>query len=310
MNWQIRLKAKALRFFFDNVVSRKPAYRIDGVPAHARDEVLDIPTPHGDVRALLHRPAGGARGPLPVVVLIHGGGFVFGLPEHEAAFCQRLAQNVGCVVVNPDYALSPEHPFPKAALQCYEVVAWVARQAGRLGIDPARIAVGGHSAGGNLAAAVAAQAVAKGFPGLCLQIMDYPFLDGATLPQDKFSPIAKPLISPELATLFNRCYMPEGTDKRDPLLSPIYADPRSLAGHPPALVITAEYDLLRAEGDRYAEMLRGAGVKVRHEVFHGVDHSFTHTGPKEAADAAWHLIETCLTEAFASPVETPQRAVP
>jgi acetyl esterase len=300
MNFKTRFKAKALRFFFDRVVLRKPAYAIDNVPAIFKDEERIVPTPQGDMRTLFHWPAkaNGAGSPLPALVMFHGGGFVFGLPEHEAAFCRRIAQNVGCVVINPDYVRSPEHPFPAAAHQCYELVAWVAREAEALGIDSERIAVGGHSAGGNLATVVAAQSIAKGFPKICFQILDYPFLDAATDPSDKPLPIPKPLITPELANLFNSCYMPKDTNTRDPLLSPVYSELTALSGHPPALVITAENDVLRGEADKYAQMLQQAGVKVRHEVFAGVDHAFTHTGPKASADAAWCLIEECLLQSF------------
>ena len=300
MNFGIRLKAKALRFFFDRIVLRKPAYAIDNVPATFNDEERFVPTPQGNMRTLFHWPrnAKSTGTPIPAVVMFHGGGFVFGLPEHEADFCRRIAQNVGCVVINPDYVRSPEHPFPAAANQCYELVAWVAREAVALGIDPARIAVGGHSAGGNLATVVAAQSLTKGFPKICCQILDYPFLDGSTDPRDKPLPIPKPLITPELATLFNSCYMPEGTNARDSLLSPVYSELAALSEHPPALVITAEHDVLRDEADRYAKMLQQAGVEVRHEVFPGVDHAFTHTGPKSSADAAWFLMEEYLRQTF------------
>jgi len=301
MNFQTRFKAKALRFLFDRIVLRKPAYAIDNVPTTFNDEERLVPTPQGNMRTLFHWPANANAGsPIPALVMFHGGGFVFGLPEHEAAFCRRLAQNVGCVVINPDYVRSPEHPFPAAAHQSYELVAWVAREAEALGIDPARIAVGGHSAGGNLATVVAAQAVAKGFPKICCQILDYPFLDGHTDPSAKPLPIPKPLINPELANLFNSCYMPKGINTRDPLLSPVYSELAALSGHPPALVITAEQDVLREEADKYAQMLRQAGVKVRHEVFPGVDHAFTHTGPKASADAAWLLMEEYLRQSFSA----------
>lgn len=308
MNWKIRLKAKALRFFFDRIVMRKPAYRIDGLPETVHDEEHMIPTPQGNMRTLFHWPttAQSADSPLPALVLIHGGGFVFGLPEHEAPFCQRLANNVGCVVINPDYVRSPEYPFPHAIHQCYELVAWVAREAGSLGIDPERIAVGGHSAGGNLATGVVAQALAKGFPAIRFQILNYPFLDGSVDAEDKPLPIPKPVITPKLASLFNSCYIPEGINLRDPLLSPVCSDLADLSGHPPTLVITAEHDVLREEADRYAEMLRQAGVTVRHEVFPGVDHAFTHNGPKQPADVAWRLMEDYVRDAFVE-AKAPQR---
>lgn len=301
MNWKIRLKAKAVRFFFDRIVMRKPGYQIDGIPGAINDEERLIPTSQGKTRTLFHWPAKAvlADAPLPALVLIHGGGFVFGLPEHEAVFCRRIANNVGCVVINPDYVLAPEYPFPHAIHESYDVVAWVAREAETLGIDPERIAVGGHSAGGNLATGVVAQALTKGFPKICFQVLDYPFLDGSVDARSKRLPIPKPIINPELASLFNDCYMPPGIDHRASLLSPVCAELAALSGHPPTLVITAENDVLREEADRYAGMLRAAGVSVRHEIFPGVDHAFTHIGPKESADAAWRLIEDCVRDAFA-----------
>lgn len=300
MNFSTRLKALLMRTFFDRVVMRKPAYPIDGVPPDAVDTRVRIPTAQGETYALIHQPPGATAGdaPRPAVVLFHGGGFVFGLPQHEAAFCRRLASELNCIVVNPAYALSPEHSFPTAVHQCYEIVAWVARQARSLGIDSQRLAVGGHSAGGNLATGVVNQAVAKGFPHICYQLLDYPFLDATVAPEDKHSPIANPLIEPKLANLFNSCYIPADTALDHYLLSPVYTPQSLLARHPPTLVITAEHDTLRAEAEHYADRLRQAGVAVEHRRFSGVDHAFTHNGPKAAADEAWQLMAERLRQAF------------
>lgn len=298
MKFTTQLKAKATQFFFDRIVLAQETYPIDAAAAFD-DEERTVPTPAGQVRTLFHRPVGKPRHGLPVVVMIHGGGFLFGRPEHEAVFCRRMAQNLGCLVVNPDYDRTPDHAFPTAARQCYELVAWLAREAESLGIDKERIAVGGNSAGGNLAIGVVNQALAKGFPHICFQILDCPFLDAVGDPREKKSPIAKPLLSPGLMALVNECYIPAGTDLRDPLLSPLFASLESLSGHPPTLLITAEYDVLREEGKAYAARLREAGVEVRHEGFTGVDHVFSHLGPKEPADAVWNLMDHCLKEAFA-----------
>ena len=310
MNLLTSLKAKALRAFFDHVVLKKPGYAVAAPQAFFDEERL-IPTPAGEMRVLLHWPtaAKSAQGKLPVVMMIHGGGFLFGLPEHEAVFCRRLAQEVGCLVVNPDYARTPQHPFPKALHQCHGLLAWIADQAGTLGIDPERIAVGGHSAGGNLTAGVVALAKAKGYPKICFQVLDYPFLDAATPPAEKTFHIAKPLITPGLAALFNDCYVQHGQPLHDPWISPMFAEPADLRGQPPALVITAEQDLLRDEAEIYVDKLRAAGVPVRHELFAGVDHAFTHIGPKAAADAAWQLIHESLRQAFRGAATPPGRIV-
>jgi acetyl esterase len=296
MKFSARLKAKALRFFFNRIVLRKVGYEVDA-PLEFRDEERMLPTAEGSVRALFHWPAK-HEGLLPVFVNIHGGGFLFGLPEHDAVFCRRVAANLQCLVVNLDYAKSPEHPFPKALHQCYGAVSWLAENAASIGIDGARIAVGGHSAGGNLTAGVAAMAKTKGFPKFCLQILDFPFLDGLTDPAQKYARIAKPLLTPGLMSFFNACYLPNAEQFSLPQVSPLLTAVADLAGQAPALVITAEYDVLRDEGDQYADKLKQAGISVRHEVFPGTDHDFIHIGPKESADAAWRLMEECLRQSF------------
>lgn len=290
------LFAKALRLFFDHFVLTKIGYAIDPFPVGC-DEERFIPTACGPMRALFHWPSE-RREKLPLFVHIHGGGFLFGKPDHDAVFCQRIAQKVGCLVVNLDYWRTPEHPFPTAYHQCYEALVWLADKSAELGIDSTRIAVGGHSAGGNLAAGVVAQTLENDGPKLCLQILDYPFTDACTDPHAKRARIAKPLINPGLASLFNSLYVPDLAQARSPRVSPLFASLDSLRGQPPALVITAGNDLLHDEGDAYAARLREAGVTVRHEVFADVDHYFTHTGPKEPADAAWALMEESLNEAF------------
>lgn len=292
------LKAKALRFFFNRIVLRKIGYEVDA-PLEFRDEERMIPTSEGPVRALFHWPAK-HDGLLPVFVNIHGGGFLFGLPEHDAVFCRRVAANLQCLVVNLDYAKSPENLFPKALHQCYAAVSWLADNAAEIGIDAARIAIGGHSAGGNLTAGVAAMAKAKGHPKLCLQILDFPFMDACTDPAQKRARIAKPLLTPGLMGFFNACYLSEAGQSSLPQVSPLFATVTDLAGQAPALVITAEYDVLRDEGDQYAKKLKQAGVSVRHEVFPGTDHDFIHIGPKASADEAWKLMEEELRQSFSA----------
>lgn len=292
----LHLQAKLIRFVFDRFILPKIGYPVDGL-GETRDEERTAATAAGPVRMLIHRPAHVERA-LPVFVNIHGGGFVFGRPEHDAVFCRRIAARVGCVVVNLDYARAPEHPFPTAPEQCYAAVAWIAEHGAELGVDPTRIAIGGHSAGGNITAFIAAQAKTRGGPKICFQILDYPYVDARTDPALKHKRIKKPLLTPGLMKLFNACYLVRPEQAGDVRVSPLYAPLEDLRGQPPALVITAENDVLRDEGDAYAARLKEAGVEVRHQVFPGVDHVFTHTGPKASADAAWALMEECLGKAF------------
>jgi acetyl esterase len=235
---------------------------------------------------------------LPVYLNLHGGGFVAGVPEHDDSYCRRLAHNLGCLVVNLDYVLAPEHPFPAGLQQSFAVLEWLAEQAVTLGIDPQRIAVGGHSAGGNLATGVAS--LARGHQRLRVvhQLIDYAALDASQDPALKHSSLDQPLLRPGLMRFFNSCYLSDPAQVLNPLASPLLATVDQLRGMPPATLITAEYDVLRGEGEAYAEKLRQAGVPVSERMFAGCDHMFTHMGPDDSAEQAWQLIEDGLRGAF------------
>ncbi|WP_095649557.1 alpha/beta hydrolase [Pseudomonas indica] len=291
------LAAKLLRAFAKRM---KASFVYDHAqyPLRAR-ETRHIDTPQGRARALFYWPLTQGDAPLPVYLNLHGGGFLAGVPEHDDSYCQRLAHNLGCLVVNLDYVLAPEHPFPAGLHQCFAVLEWLAEQAPELGIDPWRMAVGGHSAGGNLATGVAA--LARGHRRLRLvhQVIDYAALDLAAPAESKTSALAKPLLRPGLMNFFMSCYFRDPAQAQDPLASPALAEIEQLRGLPPATLITAEYDVLRAEGQVYAAKLRQAGVVVAERTFAGCDHMFTHLGPDESAEQAWQLIEDGLREAFA-----------
>jgi acetyl esterase len=257
-----------------------------------------IPTAWGPARALFYWPNTPPAQPLPVYLNLHGGGFVAGVPEHDDSYCRRLAHNLGCLVVNLDYVLAPEHPFPAGLRQSVAVLEWLAEQAATLGIDPQRIAVGGHSAGGNLATGVAN--LARGHQRLKVvhQVIDYAALDVSQDPAFKLSSLDQPLLRPGLMRFFNSCYLSDPAQALDPLVSPLLATVGELRGMPPATLITAEYDVLRAEGEAYAEKLRQAGVPVTERMFAGCDHMFTHLGPDDSAEQAWQLMEDGLRGAF------------
>lgn len=293
--WQ-KLQAKLLRAFAKRMKA-KFTYDAALFPLRAVVEQT-IPTPWGPARALFYWPHSQSSATLPVYLNFHGGGFVAGTPEHDDSYCRRLAHNLNCLVVNLDYVLAPEHAFPAGPRQCFAVLEWLASEAETLGIDPQRFAVGGHSAGGNLAAAVAG--LARGHQALKVvhQLIDYAALDLHQDPALKTSTSARPLLNAGLMRFFNSCYLSDPAQALDPLASPLLAPVEALAGMPAATVITAQYDILRAEGEAYAEKLRQAGVPVRQRMFEGCDHMFTHLGPDESAEEAWQLMEDSLREAF------------
>lgn len=290
------LKAKLLRAFAKRMKG-KFVYVAAQFPLRTVAEEY-IPTAWGPARALFYWPNTPSQEPLPVYLNLHGGGFVAGVPEHDDSYCRRLAHNLGCLVVNLDYVLAPEYPFPAGLRQSFAVLEWLAEQAATLGIDPQRIAVGGHSAGGNLATGVAN--LARGHQRLRVvhQLIDYAALDSSEDPALKVSSLDKPLLRPGLMRFFNSCYLSDPAQARDPLASPLLATVDELRGMPPATLITAEYDVLRAEGEAYAEKLRQAGVPVNERMFAGCDHMFTHLGPDDSAEQAWQLMEDSLRGAF------------
>ena len=209
----------------------------------------------------------------PVLFDMHGGGFILMHADSDEPMNLRFADQVGCKVISVDYAKAPEHPFPEAVNEVYAVVKCVVEHAQEYGIDPSRMAVGGHSAGGNLAAVTAMQSMKKGDFTFRCQVLDYPVLDLATSPCDKPSP--KGSVPPRMATVFDRSYMADLADARNPYVSPVYAERGDLEGLPPAIVIVAGKDSLRDEGVRYANMLREAGVEAELREFPDEPHGFT-----------------------------------
>ena len=248
---------------------------------------LTIPTSIAPARAVVYLPTAPRDAqerreprprpekPLAVYVNFHGGGFVMAATEVDDPLCRYLAAEAGVVVINVDYVVAPQYRFPEPPHQAFEVVRWVAEHAAEHGWDGSRLCVGGQSAGGALAAAVARQALEKGEPAIALQVLHYPPLDLATDAKDKSSVIAKPMLRPWMADVFDNVYVPDPAVRTDRLVSPANpADTADLTGIAPALVVTAEFDLLRAEGTRYAERLDGVGALVEHYNVAGVDHGY------------------------------------
>lgn len=235
---------------------------------------LTIPTAVAPARATVYLPATTDPAP-PVHVNFHGGGYVMTVTEIDDPLCRFLAAEAGVVVINVDYAVAPQHPFPAPPRQAYEVVRWVAENGAEQGWDGGRLTVGGQSAGGGLAAAVARQALEEAGPEIVLQVLHYPPLDLATGARQKKAAIPRPLLRPWMADVFDTSYVPDERLRRDRLVSPAHpSDTADLLGIAPALVVTAEYDLLKAEAQSYADRLRTAGALVGHHDVAGADHGY------------------------------------
>ena len=229
-----------------------------------------IPGPAGDIPLRIYTPDG--SGPFPALVYFHGGGWVVGdLDSHDPA-CRALANAAGCVVVSVGYRLAPEHQFPAAADDAYVATRWVADNPAELGIDGTRIAVGGDSAGGNLAAVVALMARDRGGPPLAFQLLIYPVTDSACDTASYEANATGYLLEKADMQWFWRHYLGAADAGSDPYASPLRAS--DLAGLPPALVLTAEFDPLRDEGEAYAARLQEAGVRTKVIRYDGVIHGF------------------------------------
>ncbi|WP_328745482.1 alpha/beta hydrolase [Streptomyces sp. NBC_00285] len=290
-----RIKARGIQLLLGRVMSRvhKDLHFTD-VPAHT--ETLRVETGAGPVTCTVYRPPATTGDPAPVYVNFHGGGFVIARPEQDDHICRYIAATAGCVVINVDYSVAPQRQFPVPVTQAYDVTAWVVENGAAGGWDGSRLAVGGHSAGASLTAAVCRLARERGTFSPRLQILDSGPFDQVADPATKRSLIAKPLLTPTLMRIFTAAYVPDPADRAHPLVSPALAD--DLTGLPPALVVTAENDRLRDEGDAYAKALEAAGVPVTHRTFEGVDHYFTHTGPAPAGKEAIHLMATTVRAAL------------
>jgi acetyl esterase len=245
---------------------------------------ITIPTSIAPARAVVYRPAG--RGPRPPVhVNFHGGGYVMPGVELDDPLCRYLAAEAGVVVVNVDYVVAPKHRFPAPPQQAFQAVQWIAQHGAEHGSNGGTLTIGGQSAGGGLAAAVARQALEQGEPVIALQVLHYPPLDLTTPGKDKPSVIAKPMLRPWMGEIFDNAYVPDPAMRADRLVSPAGpADTADLTGIAPALVITPEHDRLHAEGQRYAQRLGEAGALVEHIDVPQADHAYDMSDPAKARD--------------------------
>ncbi|MEC4593529.1 MULTISPECIES: alpha/beta hydrolase [Nitrospirillum] len=254
------------------VESRRPLAPEPPALASVMDQIIGGPA--GPLRVRIYRANFGWR-PVPALLFLHGGGWTIGSLESHDTLCRQLAAASGHTVVAVDYRLAPEHPYPAALDDAWAALTWLAASAERLAIDPLAIGVAGDSAGGNLAAVLALKARDEGGPHLKTQVLIYPCTD---LNADRPSHHRRAngyLMSREQYLWYVDNYV-NGADRNDWRLSPLLAD--SLAGLPPAVILTAGLDVLQDEGREYAARLAGSGVPVLHTVYPDMVHGFITLG--------------------------------
>lgn len=236
-----------------------------------RVEPIEAQGPAGPIRMRGYYPVagGGAR---PVILFFHGGGFTIGSLETHDDCCRRLADESGCPVISVDYRLAPEHKFPAALEDAMAALRHVQANASALSVDPNAIAVAGVSAGANLSAVLAQLVRDGGGPRICLQLLMCPFLD-ATARTGSLDEFAEGyFLERRTMEWFLEQYLPDGQAPEDPRISPAKA--ASLAGLPPAIILTAECDPLRDDGKAYADLLSAAGVDVTYVCAPGMIHDY------------------------------------
>ncbi len=281
------------------VADARAAYRLMR-PAAPQIEVAQVEDhriagPAGELPVRIYTPHGNA--PFPVCVYFHGGGWVIGDLETADAVCRTLCSLARCAVVSVDYRLAPEHHFPAAVEDCYAATCWVAGNAAALGVDPARLAVAGESAGGNLATVVSQIARDRDGPRIVLQVLVYPVIDASFDTPSYRDNADGYLLTRSTMHWFWDNYCPDPAERANPHACPSQA--KNLSNLPSALVMTAEFDPLRDEGERYAERLRAAGVCVECIRYDGLIHDFF--GLAHVLDAGRPAIERAadaLTRAF------------
>ena len=240
-------------------------------PAVATTFELSIPSDFGPIPARFYRARKG-KTPCPLLVYFHGGGFMLGSLALYDTTCRRLADQGDCAVLSVHYRLAPETQFPGAVLDAYAATRWASDHARLLNIDPGKIAVGGDSAGGNLAAVVAQMAQDSKDFTVALQVLIYPMTDQSRAYPSYQRNAKGYMLTTAALYWFMDNYIPDPQDRKSPLASPMLRD--SLAGLPPALVISAEFDPLVDENEAYAERLKAAGVQTDYVCFPGMIHPF------------------------------------
>jgi acetyl esterase len=240
-------------------------------PGPEVEEVTEdtVPVNGGEIGIRTFTPHGGARA---VLVYYHGGGWVLGAIDEYDTLARQLADRTGAAVVLVDYRLAPEHRFPTAVNDAWAALRWIDERRERIAGGPAPLIVAGDSAGGNLSAVVAQRAKAEGGPDIALQVLVYPVTDADLDNASYLDPQNQLMLSRDSMIWFWDHYVPEHADREHPNASPLQAP--EVSGLPPAVVLTAEHDVLRDEGEAYADRLEQSGVPVRRRRFAGQMHGF------------------------------------
>jgi acetyl esterase len=276
------------------------AVPIDKLPVDER--WITVPADVGDVRVRIVRPQD-AVGTLPVVLYMHGGGWVLGNAGTHDRLVRELAVGVRAAVVFVEYDRSPEARYPVAIEQGYATARWITREGAANGLDPERMAVAGDSVGGNMAAALALMASDRGDVRFVQQSMYYPVTDAA-MDTGSYAQFAEGyFLTAKAMAWFWDAYAPDIERRAEPYASPLRASDEQLAGLPPALVIVDEADVLRDEGEAYAARLRKAGVAVTTVRYDGITHDFMMLNPlsdTHATRAAVAQAVSVLSEALHS----------
>ncbi|HLP18290.1 MAG TPA: alpha/beta hydrolase [Bacteroidota bacterium] len=261
---------------------------------------IDIPGPARNIPLRVYTPSPKiAEENRPLLVFFHGGGFVLGTLDEFDPFCTFLAAGASCIVVSVDYRLAPEHKYPAAVDDAVAAVSWIAAHAEELHGDASRIAVIGDSAGANLAAVSSLVARDRGIAAIMHQVLICPWIDSSSFDTESFGFFGDGLwLSKKAMCWFRDHYLSSGDEAFDPFVSPLLAN--DLCGLPPALVITAEFDVLRDQGEAYARRLEAAGVPVTSTRYPGMLHDFVmYPGLFNLASDAIGEITSALVEAFA-----------
>lgn len=283
-----------------NFAELTAAFAAPGVDV-GRVENRSIPGPHGPIPVRIYWPkrAGGDDGPLPVFVHFHGSGFVvLGLDSHDHV-CRAICSGAHCIVVAVDYRKAPENKFPKPTDDAWAATVWTVEHCAELGGDNGRVAVGGDSAGGCLAAVVTQRARAEGGPALVFQLLVYPVTDMRDDTESYRTFADGYLLTADTMRWFIRCYLNNDGEKTNPVAAPLRA--ADFSELPPALVITAGFDPLHDEGLAYVEKLREAGVQVDHLDYEELIHGFWGSdGRIDATKGAHDKACAALRQAFGS----------